>query len=400
MAALNRAPQIILVAGLAVLAWQAVAFGVGIGLRRSAPVLAARFAPDNALVLGRTAQYQLKDAFPEAIGTARRALRRDPTSAAAAGALSMAFARQGQIDRSAAMLEYSQAISRRDLPTQLWAIELAVQRNDIGRALGHYDIALRVGKNMPTILFPILASAAADPAIRAPLARMLAAGTPWKNSFLDYLSAQTQDLSSASQLVDAVYRSGGTVRHEPIGILVQRLAEKNDVAAAWRLYRLQAPRAQPIEVRNGDFNETLRLPTIFDWRLEDSGDARAEILRGTDGGELHLEARVGAGSMVASQRLLLPPGRFALEFKARPAEGATLGTSKFAIICVPSGQNLAETKLASGGRSVHAFAFSVPAGCPSQSLLLTAQSESMGSGVDGAVDGVRVRRVAPPNALQ
>src|SRR3546814_17422634 len=64
------------------------------------------------------------------------------------------------------LLAYSQTLSRRDLRTQLMAIELAVARDDIPSALRHYDIALRTKKNAPDLLFPVLTSALTNPTIR------------------------------------------------------------------------------------------------------------------------------------------------------------------------------------------------------------------------------------------
>lgn len=395
----QRVVRISLVVGLVVLAWQTVAFGMGVVLRRQAPVLAARFAPGNALVLGRLAQFELKASFPAALGSATRALRRDPTSASAAGALSMILARQGQLAKSQAMLDYSERMSRRDLPTQLWAIELAVQRNDIVGALAHYDKALRVGRAMPPILFPVLAAASEDPNISRPLAALLAKGTPWKDSFLDYLSAQTQNVRAASQLVDNIYRAGGTVGRGPVSIIVQRLSEIGDTTAAWQVYKRENRGEDRLGVRNGSFNAAPSLPTVFDWRVEDIGDARAEIVKGLGGGELHFEARVGAGGAVASQRLLLPAGHYTLSLSARAAEGGSLGGSKIIVECVPSRRVVSDVRLTDAVRTRLVIPLSIPAGCESQSLVLTAQSTSMDTGVDGAIDDVTVQATRLSAAL-
>lgn len=395
----RRVLQCGLVLGLLVLAWQAVSFGLGLTLRRASPALAAQFAPGNALVLGRLAQDQLKSRSPVALETARRALRRDPTSAAAAGALSMMYARQGDARRSAAVLDYSEMLSRRDLPTQLWAIEMAVQRNDIPGALRHYDVALRVGKAMPTLLFPVLTSAAADPAIRAPLARMLARGTPWKDSFLDYMTARSNDIRPPTHLLSTIYALGGKVGDGPASIVIQRLAEAGDISAAWLLYQRANPGISRAGLRNGGFNLSPALPTVFDWRVEDSGDARAEILRVGRDGELHFEARVGAGSTVASQRLLLPAGRYRLGFSVRAADRGALGASRIEVTCIPSGLRLAEVRLDGAVNGRGSVPLAVGPACPSQSIVLVAQSATMDSGVDAALDDVSIRPESPSGLL-
>src|SRR3546814_19191893 len=84
------------------------------------------------------------------------------------------------------LLAYSQTLSRRDLRTQLMAIELAVARDDIPSALRHYDIALRTKKNAPDLLFPVLTSAPTNPTIRTELVKTLGRRPKWSNYFISH----------------------------------------------------------------------------------------------------------------------------------------------------------------------------------------------------------------------
>lgn len=400
MPVVRRAIHISLIVGLLMLGWEAVAFGVAVNDRRKGTQVAASHVSANALVLGTLAQRQLKDGLFEAAETARRALRRDATNAAAAGTLSIIYGQQGDAARSRAMLAYAEGLSRRDLSTQLWAIEIAVQRGDIPGALRHYDIALRVGKSMPPLLFPVLASAGADPEIRAPLARMLAKGTPWKSSFFDYLSAHTQDIQAAARLVEAVYVAGGAIDDGPMSILTQRLVEAGAVNDAWALFTYGNPRAERTALRNGDFSAMPELPTPFEWRLEDNGDARAEILRGDRGGEMHVEARSGAGGTVASQQLVLPPGGYTLTFMARDGASGNLGASIVEISCVASRRRIGEAQLRGADKGRQGMHFVVPVNCPSQSLSITLNSGGMETGIDGTIDDVILTSSIARRALQ
>ncbi|MGK6320534.1 hypothetical protein ACMGER_13545 [Sphingomonas sp. DT-204] len=383
--------------GLAVLAWQAVTFSLAIAARKGDPAWAAKLAPNNALVLAALARSELAGNPAAAANAARRALLRDATNASAAGVLGMAVAQAGDDRHAVALLAYSQVMSRRDLPTQLWAIEAAVQRGDINKALHHYDIALRVGSSMPTVLFPVLVSATDDPNIRVPLARMLRSGVPWGSSFLDYLSANTTNLVSASQLVTDLYAAGGRVPRNPGNLLIQRLTDANDVERAWFLYARANPGARRLGMRNGGFEAAVEAPTVFDWQLEDRGDARAEILPGERGGELHVEARSGSGGRVARQRLMLSPATYTLAFKARADEGATLGDSVIELFCMPSRQRIAQTRLVTApGRERSGVQFAVPRDCPSQSLEVTLYAGAAETTIDGILDDVDVRAM-PPN---
>ena len=392
----RRGAHLLLLIGLAVLAWQAVAFSLAIAARKGDPARAVKLAPNNALVLAALARSELTSNPAAAADAAKRALLRDATSASAAGVLGIARAQAGDDRQARALLAYSQAMSRRDLPTQLWAIETAVQRGDIQEALRHYDIALRVGSSMPTVLFPVLVSAADDPAIRVPLVRMLRSGVPWGSSFLDYLSATTTNVVSASQLVSDLYAAGGKVPRNPGNVLIQRLMETNDVERAWFLYTRANPGARKIGVRNGGFEAVVEAPTLFDWQLEDRGDARADILPGERGGELHVEARSGSGGGVARQRLVLSPATYTLMFKARAEDGATLGDSVFELFCMPSRQRIAQTRLvAAPTQERRGVQFAVPRGCPSQSLEVTLYAGAAETTIDGALDDVDVRAASP-----
>ena len=385
--------HIILLIGLAVLTWQAFVFSTTMVGGVADPVAAARLAPNSSLVLSALAQQEIKQGdFAAARKAARRALRQNPANAAAAGSLSVALAQSGNLQNSVALLNYSQHMSRRDLPTHLWAVELAVQRGDIEMALRHYDAALRVGSTMPTVLFPILAAASSDPAIRLPLTRMLRANVPWGSSFLDYLSAQGSDLASSASLVGDLLAGGNHVSRGPINILIQRLMEAGETVRAWDLYNRANPGTAGSTVRNGNFRNAPEMPTLFDWQVEDRTDARAEIFANERGGQMHVEAGSGAGGAVARQRLVLQPGLYDFVFRAQASEGTSLGASTFKLICIPSSAPIAEIDLASGGLRRHARV-SVPSNCREQSLQITLDPGDNETAIDGTITEISLNRL-------
>jgi tetratricopeptide (TPR) repeat protein len=386
--------RLLLLAGLAILAWQAVVAGLAFAGRRGDPAAAVRRAPDNALALAALAQQQLAEDPAKAALTARKALRRSPANAAAAGALGMALTQTGDQARSLGMLGYAQAMSRRDLPTQLWAIEVAVQRGDIPEALHHYDIALRVNRTAPPLLFPVLLTATETPAVRTSLARLLAQGTPWKDSFLDFLAARSGDVMAASRLISEIYAAGGKTTPGPVSILTQRLIEANQSGPAWSLYARRDPRGARQLLRNGRFDRAVDLPTPFDWQLSDSGEARAVILPDPRGGVLQVDARDGSGGVVARQRLVLAQGTYLLRFNASAADGATLGDSRFDVLCLPARNRIAQAPLAAGsGRTDQRWRFTVPAGCANQSLELTLVPGRTEAAIEAALSEINVTRV-------
>ncbi|MFD2427454.1 hypothetical protein ACFSUK_03150 [Sphingobium scionense] len=108
-------------------------------------------APNNGRIAGRLSQTLYRPSASEAdraraVTIARDALQHDPTAVEAVATLAVDAFIRGDQTEGERLLGYSQKLSRRDLRTQLMAIELAVARDDIPDALRHYDIALRTKK--------------------------------------------------------------------------------------------------------------------------------------------------------------------------------------------------------------------------------------------------------------
>ena len=152
-----------LAAVLTVLGYFSVAYTLGYLLREN-PAYAYSLASGDGRVTARLSQAVLtaKPAAPErdrATRLAWLALRQDPTAVRAAITLGLSAQLGGEINGARRLFAYAQALSRRELQTQLWAIEDAVSRDDITGALRQYDIALRTSRKAPDLLFPVLASA-------------------------------------------------------------------------------------------------------------------------------------------------------------------------------------------------------------------------------------------------
>ncbi|WP_445191785.1 hypothetical protein ACT009_14595 [Sphingomonas sp. Tas61C01] len=399
--AAQRSAHAILLGGLAVLAWQSVVYSMAVTGRRADPAQAVRLAPGNALALTALAGDRVAADPGAAAALAGRALQRDPTSAAAASVLGLALAQQGDAARAEALMRYSQQMSRRDLPTQMFAIETAVQRGDINGALHHYDVALRVGRTTPTVLFPVLAEASADPAVRRSLTRLLVSGAPWKDSFLDYLAARSTKVVSAAALLGDIRAAGNAIPPGPLAIVVQRLVEMGEVTQARSLYGQAGSDMTDATVRNGRFTRTVEQPTVFDWQTIDTGDAHSEILAAPGGGEMRVEARSGAGGTVARQRLVLSSGNWTLAFDASPDEGGTLGTSTIDVVCVPGANRIGRVELAgAAGRPRQELRFSIPAGCTSQSLDVALDPGGSEAPLAGALRNLTLIRTPGATALQ
>jgi hypothetical protein len=373
-----------------VLACLTVASGIAMAGRKANPALVAKLAPFNAFVQASVARNVVQIDPVKAEEAARNALWRDPTQASAAGTLGLALVQRGQLYRGMALLDYSERISRRDLQVQLWGIELAAERGDIEAALHHYDVALRIGRETPELLFPTLANAITDPLVRDHLAEVLARDTPWKASFFDYLTPRTSDVVSAARLINLIYQRGGQVAVLPVNVLIQRLIESDNVELAWSMYAHIKPRASRLGIRNGSFEVAVDYPSALDWTFKSAGETWAEVVTTEKGNALEMAAQAGTGGTVAYQTLLLKPGSYRISFNSAARESEALGSSTLRVRCLSTSSSpLIETLLAPAGRR-QSRTFTVPAGCQSQSLEINLYSGDSDRAISGTIDDIAI----------
>lgn len=152
--------------------WAGVSQSIASVLQKSDPAVAYRFTLNDGRVTAILARsLSGVDARPADRALAdrlgRKALRQDPTAVVAVSTLGFDAQLRGQTAEAQRLFGYAEALSRRDLQTQVWAIENSVAQGDVAAALHHYDIALRTSPDAQAVLFPILASAISTQPVRA-----------------------------------------------------------------------------------------------------------------------------------------------------------------------------------------------------------------------------------------
>ncbi|RYE90281.1 MAG: hypothetical protein EOO78_31840 [Oxalobacteraceae bacterium] len=138
--------------------------------RAKYPELALRIAPHDARVLADASALvltRIEDPNARAVAKAQslNAIRRDPTSVAALRTLGMIADAEGDSKAALRLINRAEALSRRDVATQLWLIEHYSQADNVAETLRHYDIALATSRQSRDLLIPVLVSASADPAL-------------------------------------------------------------------------------------------------------------------------------------------------------------------------------------------------------------------------------------------
>lgn len=364
--------------------------------RYDRPELARALAPHDAQAQAGLAFEQFQGSpTAEALSSVERlsgsAFARDATNVAALRTLASVREVKGDRDRAYAFFRHVEKLSRRDLPTNLWMIEHEVQRGDVEGALVYFDRALRTSRSAPEILFPILTSAAEDPAIARALRKIMAARPAWWIDFLFQAIENCRSVTSLTVMSRGMLRPDVANEKILIDQLIHRLQRDAHYELAWQVYASAAPDAARENVRNGGFSQESGYP-IFDWTLLETSEFAA--YRQTEGPNsvLRVSFRAPVASQVANQLVHLKSGRYRLT--ARSGAGSGSGSDQFslAVRCVDETQSLLASIPFStevSGRTMSAE-FVTSAACPFQWLAVETAAGSEIGDVTGWLDDVRI----------
>jgi hypothetical protein len=376
-------------AGVAVvLGYYSVTFSIAQVVLRRDPALAYRLAPYDGRII---AAYATSLAGPNAMAEdrarvdalAKRALQLDPTAIAAAATLGINADVRGDKTAARRYFSYAQSLSRRDLRTQLFMIEDAVQRNDIPGTLHQYDISLRVFPNLSPMLYPILASASADPEIRRGLVRTLAERPAWSESFVNFVASSSPDPKSTAALFLDLRRAGVPVPETAQAQAVNALIAGGHTDAAWSYYTSIRSRADRRRSRDPRFAASLVAPSQLDWMPINDGGLTTSI----QGGIFDFAAPASVGGPMLQQLQLLPPGSYRLRGHSVGIEQAA-GALPYWVLRCQDGRELGRGEVPNSNVTGGNFTgtFSVPGDCPVQTLVLTARPSDVVSGLSGQLD--------------
>ena len=362
------------------------------------PALALRWNPHDARALSAQAELDMQPDAPagaraRAEGLARAAIARDATLGTPYRILGFIAEEQGRDALVAPYLAHAEALSRRDLATQLWFINHAVARDDTGGALHHFDIALRTSDLAPTVLYPVLGNAIAEPGIVPPLAAMLAKHPPWRDGFLADAIDKSDALPGLVQLADALAARSTPLSGDQARALLNHLTEKRAFALAAHVRDGRIRSTGPVYDPGFDRADG---PYPFGWSLVNTSDLSAEReSNGNRPGDARLSFRVKPeqSGVLAQQLLVLKPGHYRITTTGHH-DGVNLVTAPYwALSCgdLPP-RPLVTLSLPVGEASQSAAAdFDVPADkCTGQWLVLAARAADRPEGVAGWIDRLDV----------
>ncbi len=321
---------------------------------------------------------------------ARRALRQDPTAVTAIPVLGLDAQLRGDIKTTRRWFHYGENLSRRDLPIQLWAIEDAVTRGDIGDVLNHYDIALKTRPSSAELLFPVLAPASLEPAIRAALIGKLRDGPRWGQNFIDYVSSNSDPIA-ASSFFQALGNAGVIVPRIAKARVVNALIATGQAERAWQYYAARYPGADRRHSRDPRFTNLTDTPSVLDWVLSNDSAISTSLQQNGNNRVLSFLVPGSVGGQVLQQYQLLLQGKYRLEGLVTATVEAAV--PPYWLVSCKNGREFGRIimPLPQQGSQRFSGSFVIPDGCPIQTLTLIARSNDTVTDIAGEIGYVMIK---------
>jgi hypothetical protein len=315
--------------------------------RAAMRVVAVRdvFRPEPFLVEGTVAETAGDSARAERLFAEAR--RRDPRSAAARYFLAERYLRTGRV----------------------------------GQGLTELAVLSRLVEGSHAQIIPALVAFAKQPGSTAELQRFFNAAPSYRDAVLSELAAEPDN----AELIVALAKPGGEPatanwQGQIVGALVAR-GEYARAEAAWRKLSGAASRGL---LYNPQFRPTGAAPP-FNWSFPAGG---AGLVEPASGGRLQVLYYGRENAVLASQLLLLAPGRYRLAMAIDGSGGD--GALRWVVTCLPNNMVIARLPLANG--SV-AGDFAVPAGCAAQRLELAGSAGEGDRQAELAIGRLRLTKV-------
>lgn len=385
----------LLTVGAVVLGWQ-VALQPFV---QRAPVdFAVRLAPGSPWVLSRAAESEMAAGRAEnAASLARDALAAAPFDVRALRTVGLTEAAAGRTAVADDLLTLSGNWSLRDSPSHAWLVDYRLRRGDYASSFAHADTLARRRPDNQTEIFSLFTVAATHDRDRVlpVLARLLAIDPPWRAAYLSSLNANDAGFQVAAALAVLLQESDSPMTDKELSELYVSALNRGHIGAVATVRdRLRRP-ASSRDVTDGGFTGAA-VPEPFGWKLEQSGGALAEMATlGTAGGDtaLRVEYDGHKEAIIARQLLLLPPGRYTLEYRVRTEAGNPDQRLRWSLQCRTGAAELlgptSQRPETGGWRAVRAE-FVISAACPAQWLRLEGLPSERRTETSAWFDSVRI----------
>lgn len=316
--------------------------------RRKSPDIALMVsgAEPMALTLKADREFQVTQT-PKALVNveeqAKRALRRQAHNATAIRLLGYVADSRGDRQAARRLIDMAARFSRREFGAQLWLIEDASQKEQLARALTHYDIALRTTTDSRGILFSTLIDALARQDVREAFTPYVAKAPTWMLDFISQAIAQIENPSNLALVMMAAKNSVRIPEYRDFPNLLLSQLESRGKYADYRRYYLSLPEVEMSLLTSLDMKRssvTNRYPSVG-WQLFDGVSVGSNfVIEGSRPGlRLQAYASPNGSGLVARKLLFLAPGSYTLAVQYTSASAGSGADLTWQIQCLSeSGQ--------------------------------------------------------------
>ena len=363
-----------LVAWLIVKAAAGFSIATGIAL---APLPPENPAP-TLKVLASSAQQPTLRITEEMQRQAREGLERLPLAFEPFFVAARAAEQKGDLPRAITLMEEVRRRRHSHPAARMQLMIYYVKAERFPEALSEIDFVLRRNEELRPALLPELIKLVAVPRGRAALATILAADPVWKKEFFTAAGNRKLATSDARDLYERIHKlkPRGDLMLER-QLILETQAASGDYAGARQTWLASLPQRERGSNRfmfDGAFRG-LRAAAPFGWTFKDVDAGRAEPAK--DGQRTYLDVSYFGGQKIvlAEQMLALPPGRHSLRLVAQSPNGITSGKLFWRLTCLPGGNQIGGLDLSAAPAAPRRFnaTFTIPSGCPGQSLHLVAE---------------------------
>jgi hypothetical protein len=384
-------------AGAILLGWQVVKTSAVDAFVRRQPGAAAAIAPDHPRVSIALAQAEFA-ARQGRVSTERRAAAIDALAGAAlteepfylAAVDALANGREAEGER---LLIEARRRDPRSRATRLILLDRYLQTGRVPEAGIEIAALNRLMPRAAEILIPELARMVREPKTGTALIKVLAHEPGLQQAVLARLATAGADPEIILNIAASSKSTAGT----PGGLpwqraLLSKLVEQGDLQRAHGLWRsfagLPADSGGGKGVYDGDFRGAPGAPP-FNWQFSTGGAGVAEQVRNP---ALQIDYYGRENVELATQLLMLRPGRYRLQFRA---EGDATGQGSqllWTVTCTGSKAQLLSLPLREVTYSPRTVSgvFSVPAGCSGQWLKLTGAAGEFPKGQNATVSQLQI----------
>jgi hypothetical protein len=343
-------------------------------LGKRKPQLAAAFAPSdprvNAALVTSELPIGAENVSKTAIAAARSLVPRAPLAAEPFLIHGIAAVKKGKAKEAEALLREARHRNPRLRGARFTLLELYLRQDRVREAGTELAVLRRLVPELEAVVVPQLANLVRGRGSSAGLLEVLRQDPALHEAVLDEMAKSGADPDLILSM--APRRTARSARWQQL--LLNRLVEEKQVRRAYTLWASSQGIAA-IPGAKGVYDGAFRGepgPPPFGWTLASTGAGVAEISRGALEGQFFGREDV----TLASQLLMLRPGRHSLSFQVAGEARGDDGGLSWRIQCTDSEATLTEIPLSGTGAASRSLSatFNVPAGCEAQWLALVGEA--------------------------